>query len=60
MVMLQTLEGEDAIAKNREVMGATNPVIRAVTACACAWTQSESRILARCVVRGIIDSPVIF
>ena len=24
-VMLQVLEGEDAIAKNREVMGATNP-----------------------------------
>ncbi|GAF92362.1 unnamed protein product, partial [marine sediment metagenome] len=23
---LQVLEGEDAIAKNREVMGATNPV----------------------------------
>jgi nucleoside diphosphate kinase len=57
MVMLQTLEGEDAIAKNREVMGATNPAIRAVAAC--AWTQFESKILARCVVRGIIDSPVI-
>ena len=25
-VMIQVLEGEDAIAKNREVMGATNPV----------------------------------
>jgi nucleoside-diphosphate kinase len=25
-VMVQVLEGEDAIAKNREVMGATNPV----------------------------------
>ena len=24
-VMVQVLEGEDAIAKNREVMGATNP-----------------------------------
>jgi nucleoside-diphosphate kinase len=24
-VMIQVLEGEDAIAKNREVMGATNP-----------------------------------
>ena len=24
-VVLQVLEGEDAIAKNREVMGATNP-----------------------------------
>lgn len=24
-VMLQVLEGEDAIAKNREIMGATNP-----------------------------------
>ena len=24
-VVIQTLEGEDAIAKNREVMGATNP-----------------------------------
>jgi hypothetical protein len=34
--MLQTLEGEDAIAKNREVMGATNPAIRAVAAY--VWT----------------------
>jgi nucleoside-diphosphate kinase len=25
-IVLQVLEGEDAIAKNREVMGATNPV----------------------------------
>ena len=25
-IILQVLEGEDAIAKNREVMGATNPV----------------------------------
>ena len=25
-VMIQALEGEDAIAKNRELMGATNPV----------------------------------
>ena len=24
-VVVQVLEGEDAIAKNREVMGATNP-----------------------------------
>jgi nucleoside-diphosphate kinase len=24
-VMVQVLEGEDAIAKNREIMGATNP-----------------------------------
>jgi nucleoside-diphosphate kinase len=25
-IVLQVLEGDDAIAKNREVMGATNPV----------------------------------
>ena len=25
-IVVQVLEGEDAIAKNREVMGATNPV----------------------------------
>jgi nucleoside-diphosphate kinase len=28
-VMIQVLEGEDAIAKNREVMGATNPAAAA-------------------------------